>query len=341
MTEPKGRGAARTDELSEPKGRDAAWTDEGGTSEEGRRRRKAPRRRAENTVNVIETSDLGKRYRHDWVLRECTLGVPAGHLAALVGPNGAGKTTLMQLSVGLTIPTTGTATVLGDQPAGSPAALDGIAFVAQDAPVYKNLSATDMIHLTRNLNRRFDHRYAKARLGELGIPSGKKAGKLSGGQLQVAGEVDELLACHRVLTGPAADADRYAGQLRVVQTRRAGAQAHLLVRTNGQADPVPPGWEAHSVSLEELVPVLIGAFAGAPILARELETGTFRYAWTQGFGRERLAIAKLVLLAVAVTAVAGAFSQVFTWFFRPFLAQEGMTVFTATVFDTRGVAFAA
>ena len=72
--------------------------------------------------------------------------------------------------------------MLGGQPAGSPAALDGIAFVAQDAPVYMNLSAGDMLHLTRNLNRRFDQRYAQARLAELGIPLGKKAGKLSGGQ---------------------------------------------------------------------------------------------------------------------------------------------------------------
>ena len=36
-----------------------------------------------------------------------------------------------------------------------------------------------------------------------------------------------------------------------------------------------------------LVPGLIGAFAGAPLLARELETGTFRFAWTQGVGRMR------------------------------------------------------
>jgi hypothetical protein len=36
--------------------------------------------------------------------------------------------------------------------------------------------------------------------------------------------------------------------------------------------------------LLQLVPALIGAFAGVPVLARELETGTFRYAWTQGFG---------------------------------------------------------
>jgi ABC-2 type transport system ATP-binding protein len=39
-----------------------------------------------------------------------------------------------------------------------------------------------MIYLTRRLNRRFDQRYARARLDELGIPLKRKAGKLSGGQ---------------------------------------------------------------------------------------------------------------------------------------------------------------
>src|SRR5215467_5886100 len=107
-------------------------------------------------MNVIEASGLGKRYRSTWALRECALAVPAGHVAALVGPNGAGKTTLLNLAVGLTAPTAGAVTVLGGVPAGSPAALDGIAFVAQDTSVYKNLSAADLLHLTRNLNRHFD-----------------------------------------------------------------------------------------------------------------------------------------------------------------------------------------
>jgi ABC-2 type transport system ATP-binding protein len=280
-------------------------------------------------MNVIETSGLGKCYGRTWALRECTVAVPAGHLTALVGPNGAGKTTLMNMCVGLAVPTAGTAAVLGGQPAGSPAALDGIAFVAQDAPVYPNLSAGDMLHLTRNLNRRFDQPYAQARLAELGIPLKKKAAKLSGGQraqlaltlalarrprllildeplamldplarqdfmatvmtamaddgvsvvlsshalaelervadylivlsrgrLQVADEVDDLLASHRVLTGPAAEAGECARRLHVIQAKHAAAQAHLLVRTSGtdpHSDQVPPGWEAHPVTLEELV----------------------------------------------------------------------------------------
>jgi ABC-2 type transport system ATP-binding protein len=130
----------------------------------------------------VEASGLSKRYGTTWALRECTLAVPAGHVAALVGPNGAGKSTLLNLAVGLTAPTAGTVTVLGGRPPGSPAALDGIAFVAQDTPLYKTLSVADMLHLTRNLTRRFDEAYAQARLAELGIPLKRKAGKLSGGQ---------------------------------------------------------------------------------------------------------------------------------------------------------------
>ena len=275
-------------------------------------------------MNVVETTGLSKRYGSTQALHECTLAIPAGHVAALIGPNGAGKTTLLNLAVGLAVPSAGEISVLGGMRAGSLAALDGIAFVAQDTPLYKNLSAADMVHLTRNLNRRFDRHYAKARLAELGIPLTRKAGKLSGGQqaqlaltlalarhprllvldepvamldpiarhdfmatvltattddgvsvvlsshtlselervadylvllshggVQVVGETEDLLACHRVLTGPAAEADRYAAQLCVVHTRRAEAQAHLLVRAAAD-DPVPPGWEAHPVSLEEL-----------------------------------------------------------------------------------------
>jgi ABC-2 type transport system ATP-binding protein len=113
-------------------------------------------------VNVIESQHLGKRYGATWALRECALAVPEGHLTALVGPNGAGKTTLLNLAVGLTDPSSGAVSVLGGRRAGSLAALDGIAFVAQNAPLYQNLSAADLLHETRNLNRHFDQDYASA-----------------------------------------------------------------------------------------------------------------------------------------------------------------------------------
>ena len=98
----------------------------------------------------------------------------------------------------------------------------------------------------------------------------------------------------------------------------------------------------------QLIPPLIGAFVGAPVLARELETGTFRYAWTQGFGRWRWALAKLVALAVVVTAAAGALSVLFSWYYQPYIATGNQSLnlseqspFSSALFDLRGVSFAA
>jgi hypothetical protein len=93
------------------------------------------------------------------------------------------------------------------------------------------------------------------------------------------------------------------------------------------------------------LPALVGAFVGAPVLARELETGTFRFAWTQGFGRWRWALAKLVLLGAAVAALAGAFGLVVSWYYQPYLtSSDGSQLSSASplspgLFDLRGVAF--
>jgi hypothetical protein len=96
------------------------------------------------------------------------------------------------------------------------------------------------------------------------------------------------------------------------------------------------------LGLLQVIPALIGAFAGAPLLAREFEAGTFRYAWTQGFGRARWTVAKLVPLAVAVTVAAGAFSVLVSWYIQPiFGAGDDNGPLYPTIFDLRGVALAA
>ncbi|GAB3984640.1 ABC transporter ATP-binding protein [Actinoallomurus acanthiterrae] len=274
---------------------------------------------------AIEASGLGKRYGRTWALRDCSLAIPSGHVVGLVGPNGAGKTTLLSLAVGLATPTTGQVRVAGGRPAGSAAALDAVAFVAQEAALYRNLSVADMLRVGRSLNRRWDDRRAGGRLAELGIPLEKKVGTLSGGQrsqvaltlalakcpellildeplaaldplarhdftaalmaavaedgvsvvfsshvvtelervcdyavvvhggrIQVSGEVEDLVAGHHVLTGPADEADAVAQRLPVIRDRRASAQAHLLIRASDPA-AAPPGWQRHPVGLEELV----------------------------------------------------------------------------------------
>jgi len=98
----------------------------------------------------------------------------------------------------------------------------------------------------------------------------------------------------------------------------------------------------------QVLPAAIGAFVGAPLLAREMETGTFRYTWTQGFGRWRWALAKLAALGLAVTVAAELFSLVLGWYYQPYfntgnyaLALNEMSPFNSGLFDLGRVTFAA
>jgi hypothetical protein len=118
-----------------------------------------------------------------------------------------------------------------------------------------------------------------------------------------------------------------------------GVMINTFIGTNG--------FLSNGVILQ-VVPVLGGAFVGAPVLAREMETGTFRYAWTQGFGRWRWAVAKLVPLAVLLAAAGGAFSALLSWYYQPYFAPGNqalgvpeMTPFFPGLFDLRGVGLAA
>jgi ABC-2 type transport system ATP-binding protein len=131
---------------------------------------------------VIEASGLGKRYGRRWALADCTLAVPAGRVTGLVGPNGAGKTTLLQLAAGLLDPTAGSISVLGERPAGTPAQLARVGFVAQDAPVYTRLSIAGHLRMGAWLNPGWDDELAARRISRLGLDLRQRAGSLSGGQ---------------------------------------------------------------------------------------------------------------------------------------------------------------
>lgn len=274
---------------------------------------------------ALRTDGLGRRYgRRTWGLRDCTLYLPAGRIIGLVGANGAGKTTLLHLTIGLLRPTVGSVSMFGrpirmDRPDG----LAQIGFVAQDRPLYRGFTVTDMLRFGRAMNPRFDVDGARRRLGELDIPLGRRAGALSGGQqaqvaltlalakrprllvldepvasldplarrevmrtlvsavaedgltvllsshvvaelervcdhlvllhrgrVRLAGDIDDLLAAHQMLTGPRSDAaDDLPGVIAVTHGDR---HSNLLVRYPA-ATPAHPRWQAHPVSIEELI----------------------------------------------------------------------------------------
>jgi ABC-2 type transport system ATP-binding protein len=274
---------------------------------------------------ALQAEGLGMRYGRVWALRECTLRVPAGSVAALVGPNGAGKTTLLQLVTGLLRPCAGTVRVFGqDAGAGTAEVLAQVGFLAQDRPVYRSFSIADLLRAGRSLNLRWDQALAERRMADLGIPLDRRAGALSGGQqaqvaltlalakrapllvldeplanldpiarrdfmrvlmgavaehgltvllsshviadlepvcdwlvllnqgrVQLAGAIDEVLASHRLLTGPRTDTGpRMPGVIRATHSNR---HTDLLVRLQPDRPELHPAWQSQPVGLEQLI----------------------------------------------------------------------------------------
>jgi ABC-2 family transporter protein len=72
-----------------------------------------------------------------------------------------------------------------------------------------------------------------------------------------------------------------------------------------------------------VLPALAGLFMGAPLLARELEQGTHRFAWTQTVTRRHWLLSKTALLAAATLAGGAIASAVVMWWRSPFDTLEG------------------
>lgn len=90
-----------------------------------------------------------------------------------------------------------------------------------------------------------------------------------------------------------------------------------------------------------LVPPLIGLFWGAPMISRELETGTHRLVWNQSITRTRWLTVKVGLTGLAAITATGLASLAVTWWSSTFdhtVAVEDFPRLSALVFDARGIA---
>jgi hypothetical protein len=87
------------------------------------------------------------------------------------------------------------------------------------------------------------------------------------------------------------------------------------------------------------VPAVIGMFWGAPLIAHEMETGTYRLAWTQSVTRTRWLAVKLGLVGLASVAAAGLVSLMVTWWASRVdpLDPFGMNRLQPAMFGTRGI----
>jgi hypothetical protein len=88
--------------------------------------------------------------------------------------------------------------------------------------------------------------------------------------------------------------------------------------------------------LARAVPALLGLFWGAPLFAREFETGTYRLAWTQSVPRSRWLVTKVALGALATVTLAAALTLTITWWYRSRDRVGGTNLYA--VFDRRDIA---
>ncbi|MFJ9932837.1 ATP-binding cassette domain-containing protein [Streptomyces virginiae] len=266
---------------------------------------------------VIEATGLGVRYsrRGGWALRDCSFGLPAHRVCALVGPNGAGKSTLLALAAGLLRPTEGTI---------SAPPREETAFVGQDKPLYPQLTVDETLRMGRELNPgRWDAKSAARIVEEGGLDGGARIRSLSGGQrtrvalalalgkrprlllldepmadldplarhrlmgalmadtaengtsvvmsshivaelegacdhlllvdggrVRLSGPVDDVVAAHRLISGPATASADLAPHT-VVESRTTGRLLTALARPHGPLDT--DTWQTAHPTLEELL----------------------------------------------------------------------------------------
>src|SRR5258708_669947 len=180
---------------------------------------------------AIRTAGLGKRYGSLWALKDCSVSVPRSRVSALVGPNGAGKTTLLKILAGLIAPSAGEAAVLGRAPGQSAEFLGSVGYLAQDVPLSKRLSAGDHLIL------------------------------LAASRTELVGDIDDVLATHKMLVGPRRRIAEVEPGLTVIKSTQTARQTRLLVRLTGPV--LDPSWEVTEVGLEDIVVAYMGLEASS------------------------------------------------------------------------------
>ena len=121
----------------------------------------------------------------------------------------------------------------------------------------------------------------------------------------------------------------------------------------GGADLIPGNDEACHVAINQfnnqyetytiagvlflVVPLLVGLFWGAPLVAREVEHGTHRLVWTQGISRRRWALTKIAMVGTATLVVSIGYGLGVSWWLDPLMRIGRQTRFTAFFFDMQGL----
>lgn len=135
------------------------------------------------TAPALQAAGLTRRFGDVRAVDGVDLTVPTGQVLALLGPNGAGKTTFLDMVLGFGVPTSGTLTVLGEEPA---RAVHGgrVGAVLQTGGLLDDLSVRETVEMVAGCHHR--HIAPDAALERAGLAgiAGRKVRKCSGGERQ-------------------------------------------------------------------------------------------------------------------------------------------------------------
>ena len=144
-------------------------------------------------MNIIETTELTRRFGRTEAVHGLNLAVPAGSVFALLGANGAGKTTTLKLLMNLLAPTGGAARVLGvDSRRLGEKERAQIGYVSENQELPLWMTVRQLLDYCRPFYPTWDRALEKSLLAQFALPADRKLGALSRGMLMKAALLSSL-----------------------------------------------------------------------------------------------------------------------------------------------------
>ena len=154
---------------------------------------------------IIHTEGLTKCYGEKTAVSELNLDIRKGEIFGLLGPNGAGKTTTILMLLGLTEPTSGTASINGRDCTRDPIGIKTmVGYLPDQMGFYADMTGRENLRFTGRLNglkgtlleERIDSLLERVRMTEA---ADKKTGTYSRGMRQRLGVADVLMKDPKVI----------------------------------------------------------------------------------------------------------------------------------------------
>ncbi|HVS52531.1 MAG TPA: ABC transporter ATP-binding protein [Opitutaceae bacterium] len=144
-------------------------------------------------MNIIETTNLSRRYGRTEAVHELNLAVPQGSVFALLGPNGAGKTTTIKVLMNLLPPTSGAARVLGvDSRKLGEREKAQLGYVSENQQLPLWMTVRQLLDYCRPFYPTWDRELEKNLLAQFALPEQRKLAHLSRGMLMKAALLSSL-----------------------------------------------------------------------------------------------------------------------------------------------------